>query len=436
MRCPTCKPAVYAIFAILVAVPASGRLPLPRFEDSTHTRSVTEYTLPPAQLAKSHALYLADLWLYFVETAYTFVVLWGILRLRLVIHLRNIAERFARNRFAQAFVVTPVFIALVSTLLLPPEIYGHHLGRKFGLSVQGWPSWFRDWGVQLVIFAIVGSIVAWVVYAILRCRPKRGWLYVWLAVIPIAAFLTFIAPIALDPLFNRFTPLENTRPALVRDLQRVAERAGVEIPASRIYEMNAAAKYTGSNAYVAGFGASKRVVVWDTAIRQDSPAELMFTFGHELGHYVLGHIVEGYLFAMGVCFVLFYLIFRIANWAIRRWGEALQVRRLDDWASMPLIALIGFVLLFAATPGLNAFSRHLEHDADIFGLEVVHGLVPNSSQVAAESFQHLGEEWLEYPYVSKFAEIWLWNHPTNSERVRFAATYDPWNPGRSPKYVR
>jgi Zn-dependent protease with chaperone function len=400
------------------------------------SKPITAYTLPPDKLAKAHALYLIDVWLYFAATVYSFVILWLILRWRWVVRFSNLAERTSKSRFVQALIVTPLLIAVVSILLLPPELYGHHIGRKYGLSVQGWASWMRDWGVQLVLFAVVGSIVAWILYAVIRRSPQRAWLYFWLAIIPIAGFLTFIAPIVIDPLFNRFTPLETTHPQIVRDLQRVAERGGLDIPADRMYEMNASAKVTGSNAYVTGFGASKRVVVWDTAIQHMSAPDLMFTFGHEMGHYVLGHIAKGFIFAMAFCFVLFYVTWKLAHWSLRKWGARLGIRGLDDWASLPLLALIVSVLLFLSSPGLNAYSRHLEHDADIYGLEVIHGLVPDSSQVAARSFQNLGEEWLEYPYVSRFAEFWLWNHPTNSERVRFAATYDPWQQGRPPKFVK
>jgi Zn-dependent protease with chaperone function len=97
--------------------------------------------------------------------------------------------------------------------------------------------------------------------------------------------------------------------------------------------------------------------------------------------------------------------------------------------------LIIFVLAFLSEPVANAYSRHLEHQADQYGLEVVHGLFPNSGEVAAQSFQKLGEEWLEYPYVSKLAVIWEWNHPTISERIHFALTYDPWDKGHQPEFV-
>lgn len=419
------------VLVVIVTILTCGVLA----QNAPSSATITSYTLTPDKLAKAHALYLIDVWLYFAATLYSFAILFLILRWRWTGKFRDFAERLSKNRFLQALIVVPLFILVVSILLLPPEVYGHYIGREYGLSVQGWVSWLRDWGVQLLLFAVVGSIVAWILYAVMRRYPRRAWFYFWLAVIPIAAFLTFIAPIVVDPLFNRFTPLGTAHPEIVSDLQQVARRGGLDIPSDRMYEMNASAKLTGSNAYVTGFGASKRVVVWDTAIKHMSAPELMFTFAHEMGHYVLNHVVKGFLFAMGFCFALFYLTSKLADWAIQKWGARLGIRALDDWASLPLLALIASVLLFLSSPGLNAFSRHLEHDADIYGLEVVHGLIPNSSQVAAQSFQNLGEEWLEYPYVSSFAEFWLWNHPTNANRVRFAATYNPWQQGQSPKFV-
>jgi Zn-dependent protease with chaperone function len=151
----------------------------------------------------------------------------------------------------------------------------------------------------------------------------------------------------------------------------------------------------------------------------------MFTFGHELGHYVLGHVMKGFLFGAGIYFFLFYIGYRTVNWALRRWGERWGIRGMDDWASLPLLVLVMSVLSFLAVPALNAYSRHIEHQADVYGLQVTQGLVPDASQVAARSFQKMGEEWLDYPYVGKCAKFWRWDHPTTAERVRFALEYKP-----------
>jgi len=397
---------------------------------------VTSYTLPPDKLQKAHALYIIQSWLFLVSTVYGFVILWLLLRWRWVAKLRDWAERASGNRFVQALIVAPLFCVALSVLSLPPSLYQQHVSRHFGLSVQGWGSWFRDWTVQLLLLAIIGTFLGWILYAVLRRSQRRWWFYFWLAVIPVSAFLVFISPPVIDPLFNKFSPLDASHPELVTALQAVAKRGGLEIPRERMFEMKASQKLTGSNAYVTGFGATKRVVVWDTAIRKMGSGEIQFVFGHELGHYVLGHVVKGFVFTMVFFLVLFYLSYRLANWAQAKWGATWGIRGLDDWASLPLLLLIVSILSFVSGPAGNAYSRYLEHQADVFGLEVVHGLIPDSSQVAAHSFHLLGEEWLDYPDASRLAIFWLWNHPSIPDRIQFSLNYDPWDKGQSPEFVK
>jgi Zn-dependent protease with chaperone function len=352
-----------------------------------------------------------------------------------MVKFRNLAERSSPNRFLQALIVVPAFVIAMAILTLPLGLYSQHVSRAYGISVQEWGSWFRDWVVQLLLAAILSAILGWILYSAIRRSPRRWWLYFWLALLPIAAFLTFIAPVAIDPLFNHYEPLQPKNPELVAELEKVVARSGIQIPPDRMYEMKASEKLTGSNAYVTGFGATKRVVVWDTSIQQFTIPQIMFVFGHEMGHYVLGHIVKGFVFAMGVVLVLFYLTYRLANWLCGRWGTAWGIRSLDDWASLPVLWLTISAMLCISSPMLNAFSRHLEHQADQYGLEVVHGLFPDSSQVAAQSFQILGEEWLEYPEVSPLAVFLAWDHPPIASRIHFALSYDPWDQGQ-PRFVK
>ncbi len=82
------------------------------------------------------------------------------------------------------------------------------------------------------------------------------------------------------------------------------------------------------------------------------------------------------------------------------------------------------------------FSRHIEHQADQYGLEVVHGILPDAPDVAAQSFQILGEVDLAEPAPSRFVEIWFYTHPTIAERMLFARDYDPWDKGESPQFVK
>jgi Zn-dependent protease with chaperone function len=108
---------------------------------------------------------------------------------------------------------------------------------------------------------------------------------------------------------------------------------------------------------------------------------------------------------------------------------------LNDWASLPVLVLFLSIVSFFAEPVGNAYSRYLEHQADIYGLEVIHGLVQNPREVASHSFQVLGEVGLDEPNPNPFVEFWTYSHPSISDRIRFTQSYDPWANG-SEKYVK
>jgi Zn-dependent protease with chaperone function len=429
------------LVSILLLVSASqlaiaSSAPPPADSTSVSSRPLLQYSLPPDKLAKAYAIYLLDGALYFITTLWSFLVLWIMLRRRFGPRLRNWAEKASRRRFAQAVIVMSLFVLALQVAQLPFDLYEHHIGLKYGLSVQHWGSWFGDWSKSLLLGFVFAGVLGWILYGIVRRSPRRWWFYFWLALIPIALFVLLIEPVWIEPLFNRYEPLSDHHAALVAQMERVVHRAGMDIPPQRMFEMKASAKTTELNAYVTGFGATKRVVVWDTTMRQMTIPEILFVFGHEMGHYVLHHIQKEMAIDLVVLLVLLYLAYRLANWLTARYGASWSIRDLADWASLPLLALVLSVLAFLATPVFNGVSRHYEHQADQYGLEVIHGLVPDASLTAARAFQKLGEVSLDYPYVNKFWAFWAWNHPSIRRRMMFVQTYDPWAEGKQPEFVK
>jgi len=266
--------------------------------------------------------------------------------------------------------------------------------------------------------------------------PAKWWLYSWIAALPLAIFVIFLAPWFIDPLFNKFEPLQATHPELVASISKLTQRAGVPIPAERMFLMKASEKTNAIDAYVTGVGASKRVVIWDTTLQKTTPDETLYIVGHELGHYVLGHIWKGFLFFAAVLFAGLYVLFRAMHWALDRWGGEWRIYGAEDWAAFALLFLLIEMGMLLSAPLANGFSRMQEHAADVYGLEVTHGIIPNSSEVAAQSFQVLGEEDLADPDPSPFITLWLYSHPPLAERLAFAYEYDPWDKGEAPKYVK
>lgn len=397
---------------------------------------ITEYRLPPDTLRKAEGLYRLETVLYPVGLVCGIALLLALLSFRVAARYRDWAEAVSRRRVVQAIVFTPLLLLTIDALELPLGIYGHHVSRAYGLSVQGWGSWSWDVAKSECLGLVFLTPIAWGLYALLRRSPKRWWFYGWTASIPIAVFLVFITPVVIDPLFNTFEPLAARHPQLVSDLEQVVHRAGLEIPRNRMFEMRASEKVTTYNAYVTGLGASKRVVVWDNTVRELPIPETMFIFGHELGHYVLNHIWYGLGFALAGLLLAFYLAHRAIGFVVARWGAGWGIRELADWSSLPALLLVLSVLGLVGQPVGAAFSRYLEHQADIYGLEVIHGLVPDSPQVAARAFQDLGEKGLSVPDPNPFFVFWTYSHPPVADRLRFALSYRPWDEDRPGRYFR
>jgi len=429
--------AVCLFARVQTAAPQASPPPASSAAPSTaNARAPEGYTLPPERAAQAVAYAHARYELYFVDFALSVVALLLLIRLAVAPKLRDWAERIARNGFLQAIIFGAPLLLVLGVLSLPVAAAGHSIERRFGQSVQTWGSWAWDWTKGQLVALALAIVLIWLLYLVIRRSPRRWWLYVWLALLPILVFLIFLEPLVLEPLFFRFTPLAATNPQLTLELERVVSRAGEQIPESRMYLMNASSKLNELNAYVTGIGASKRVVVWDTTIDRMSTPQILFVFGHEMGHYVLGHIPKGIAFAAALSLVFLFAAFHAIRWLVGRFGPAWKIRGVDDWASLPVLLLVLLIFDFAATPIGNAYSRHLEHQADQYGLEVVHRIVPDAPDVAAQSFQILGEVDLAEPSPSWAVKIWFYTHPPLNDRILFARSYDPWREGRSPEFVK
>jgi len=398
-------------------------------------KAITDYAPSKDAYQKAVAYSSAHERHFFVDVLYGVVILVVVLRRRLGPKYRDWVERVSSKRFVQVLIYAPALLLTLAVLGLPTDAWDHSLDRSFGLSIQGWGSWLGDWTTNQLIGLVVGTFLVWILYGVIRRSPRRWWLYFWMATIPVLVALFFLQPLVIDPLFFKFQPLQTSQPALTAEIERVVHHGGIDIPPERMFEMNASSKMTGLNAYVTGFGSSKRAVIWDTTIQKATTPEVLFVFGHEMGHYVLLHLPKEIALEAAILLVLSFLGARMATRMLARRGERLAIRGIDDWASLPVLLLVLTVLAFIATPAFNAVSRHFEHEADRYGLEVIHGIVPDAGQVAAHYFEKSGEINLADPKPSSFDKFWMWDHPTRPERVHFVATYDPWSPGESPVYV-
>jgi Zn-dependent protease with chaperone function len=396
------------------------------------------YSLSPDKLAKAIAISRIRNIMDIVNGLWGLVVLWVLLATGAAARLGAWAERLLSRRWLQGLLFFAVLLIILAVANLPLDVFSNHVERSYGISVQGWGSWLGDQAKSLGLTILFGAPVMLLFNWIVRRWPRRYWLGIWVATLPLLVLMVLAQPL-LAPIFDKFEPLNKNHAGLVTELEKVVARTGTNIPPDRMFLMLASAKTNGLNAYVSGLGATKRIVVWDTTAGRVPDDEVLFIFGHESGHYVLNHIPKS---LTGMAVALFFVYWGCAAFAA--WLAGRFAVRWHIEGANPLATRAGFVVLlfaisvagFVLEPVNSTFSRHFEHQADVYGQEAIHGIVADPQKTAVSAFNHLGEAWLEDPNPSPFIEFWEFGHPSVQTRANFALHYDPWANGGKGEFFQ
>lgn len=359
--------------------------------------------------------------MYFVGFGYELLVLFVILRSGLAARLRDLSQRLVRWPFVQ-WMLFFVLLSLVTTIAeFPVAFYrGFIVPHEFALTHQSFAAWMGDLAKGLGVDLAIGSLLAALVLLAMR-RFRRWWVVLWAGSLPLVILGVIATPLIIDPLFNDFRPLKDVR--LKNDLVAEASRAGIE--AARVYEVDKSKQTTTMNAYVTGLGPSKRIVLWDTLLAKLNHDEILAVMGHEMGHYVLHHIWKGLAFEALVTLIGFALAQWLFERGLARWGARWRVQGSGDAASLPWLLALASILAFLFSPVYSSFSRHIEHQADQFALELTH-----LNEAAATSEVKFAEDSKVNPSPNRFIELWRYSHPAAQRRIDFALQYRPWEKGQ------
>ncbi|HEY0780923.1 MAG TPA: M48 family metallopeptidase [Thermoanaerobaculia bacterium] len=322
------------------------------------------------------------------------------------------------------------WIALAGFFVLElPLLYQSDVvhNQAYGLSNQSFGRWLADQGVCFLLVALVGGLAVPVLYRLLRGSPRRWWLYTGLLAAPAIAFLLWVGPLAIDPLFNHPQPMRDR--GLEAEILELASRAGID--QDRVYEVAKSGVTQRIDAYVIGFLGTQRIVVWDTLLKHLDRREVLFAMGHEMGHYVLGHVPR--LFGVFVLLLLaaLFLVHRTAPWVLSRLHDRIGFASLGDVASLPLLFILGNLAFLLVLPVGLAYSRQQETEADRFALELT-----QDGHSAALAFVKLQQHNLTNPNPGALRTLFRASHPSLVERIAFANRYRPWETGEPLRYGR
>jgi STE24 endopeptidase len=338
-------------------------------------------------------------------------VLLGSLALGRPASARRALERLGERPLLGAAAAGAGLSLAVTAVALPAAVWQHERAVDVGLSVQSLPSWFGDAGKSAVIGATVAAAGAALLMAAVRRFPRAWPAPAAVGVVAIAAALTWLAPVVVAPLFNRFEELPEGSALRVRVLD-LAGRAGVEV--GEVYRVDASRRVTALNAYVGGLGPTKRVVLYDTLIEESRRAELESVVAHELGHVSHDDIPRGLAFVALIA-PLGLLFGREAGRALARHTGA-DAR---SPAALPAYALaLAVASLVLTVPG-NQLSRRVEVSADRFALELT-----EDPRALIALQRRLAETNLSDPDPPDVVTFLLGTHPPAVERIGAALAFE------------
>jgi len=344
--------------------------------------------------------------------------------------LRDLANARAKGQWARVLVFFTLYSVIMAVVLLPLDWYsGWALEHRFALSNQSLGDWALDQGKALAFQIVAVGVLPLLALAmrVVDAHPRRWWLWLSLGALPVAAASVLLQPLVFDPLFNKFTPLHDA--SLRDDILALARRA--DIPARNVYEVDMSTKTKKVNAYMTGFGSSQRIVLWDTTLKQMSRDEILFVMGHEMGHYVLHHIWKGLAWVAAGSFAVLWLTAWFARALLARFGGRWNVHAAGDLAAIPLLFAVLMWVNYLGAPVANAISRGVEHEADVFALEITH-----DNDAGARSFLKLAEGNRSDPEPAGWVKLLLFTHPPLGDRIRFALDYKPWERGEPNRAYR
>ncbi|MGD6833744.1 M48 family metallopeptidase [Sutcliffiella halmapala] len=352
--------------------------------------------------------------MYFLSLPFDWVLYFLLILLGGARAIQAWSEKVTRYFWLQGGIYVFWLTLFVTLASFPLSYIRYSLSKSYNITVQPFAGWMRDQVVGFWEGIFLMWLVVAVLYYLIHRFEKKWWVATWALFIPFVFFLMYIQPVVIDPLYNEFTELQDKE--LEEKILGLAAES--DIAADRVYEVNMSEKTNSINAYVTGVGGNSRIVLWDTLLNRLKEEEILFIMAHEMGHFVMNHVVVGITGYIVFSFFAFYLIHWCAVRVIRKWGEAIKITRLGQLASLPLLLLLLSLVLFLASPITNAVSRHQEHTADVYAIELTGDAAP-----AIGAFQEITRSSLSEVHPPALVKFLRYTHPPMVDRIAYLEKY-------------
>ena len=323
-----------------------------------------------------------------------------------------VGRPFGGSWIAEAVLGGFVLVLLGELVTLPLAAWRETILRQYGLSTQTWGSWLVDLLKGYGVGAVIGAIALLGFFGIARLAPQWWWAWVAAGAAGLVVVLSFVFPVLIEPIFNKFEPMPEG--PLRQNLLALAERDGV--PVRDVLVADASRRTTALNAYVSGLGPTRRIVVYDTLLREAPAAEVEAVVAHELGHAKERDVVTGTLIgAVGVAAAVC-AVYLIGSWTglLRRAG----VEAISEPRAVALMLALATLAGIVSAPVQSFISRRIEARAD------AHALALTDDPAAVELMERrLATTNLSDVDPPRLEYLMFASHPSVVERIAAARAY-------------
>ena len=313
------------------------------------------------------------------------------------------------------FIITGLIFFLLlkyaaGILGIPFDLYGTFIiEKKYGFNTRTFRLWLADLVKSLILGTILMGILISTALALIKYFPGYWWLVVWCFFLCFSIFLMYLSPYVIEPLFNKFTLLDDEE--LESEIKKLAEKAG--IPVQKVLKMDASKRTRHTNAYFTGIGRVKRIVLYDTLLEKMEKKEILAVLAHEAGHWQKKHLLKMLAVYEVIAFAVFLAAYYILKEELLADLFGLDLNE-PFFAQATIMMLILGIIAFPLTPLFCWFSRMNEKEADEFAKELTgsgEGMISALVKLSKDNLSNLHP----HPFYSAF----YYSHPPVTERIKY-----------------
>ena len=279
--------------------------------------------------------------------------------------------------------------------------------RKYGFSTMSIKLWIADFAKSILISSLISVLIISIGLWLVQQSPKFWWFWVWCFFFAYSIFIIYISPYVIEPLFNKFTPIDNK--TLEDGINNLMQKVGIKV--SSIFKMDASKRTRHTNAYFTGIGRVKRIVLYDTLIEKMNEDEALAVLAHEVGHWKKRHIIKFIIVSEVIALIASYIGFKMLQSELLI--NLFNIKESSFFAKAILLGFLGSIAAFPFTPLFNYFSRKYEIEADRFACELTgekEGMINALVKLSKDNLSNLHP----HPLYAAF----YYSHPPVLKRIR------------------